>query len=310
MVWWPFGAGLCRLGRCCWATGVNLTPPGPGSFTAGAGLVPLRWADVAGPEPDAAGVNLTPPGPGSFTATFLCITVMPLSETVPSSGPPSSETVPSSGTGFEPPLWSGSAWDASAAAGGLGVGRRWGRSGVPGPNRVYRHVLRSLRIRTNCEKTDLRMRLSAAVAPVAVLGFSVLAEGLGLAAVLRDVDDVPALAGLDVDDAAEAEPLALGPSRSPLGRCGWRCRGSHGSSSPLGSRCSRVRQSPPLGTMWIELLRRSRCGNLQSRLNLQFVDGGSVVLHADLRHHLGSARVSERDEKEETTDVVYWISAS
>jgi len=30
---------------------------------------------VAGPEPDAAGVNLTPPGPGSFTATFLCITV-------------------------------------------------------------------------------------------------------------------------------------------------------------------------------------------------------------------------------------------
>ena len=26
--------------------------------------------------------------------------------------------------------------------------------------------------------------------------------------------------------------------------------------------------------------------------------------------HLGSARVSERDEKEETTDVVYWISAS
>ena len=41
-----------------------------------------------------------------------------------------------------------------------------------------------------------------------------------------------------------------------------------------------------------------------SCLNLQFVDGGSVVLHADLRHHLGSARVSERDEKEETTDVV------
>ena len=37
--------------------------------------MPLRWADVAGPEPDAAGVNLTPPGPGSFTATFLCITV-------------------------------------------------------------------------------------------------------------------------------------------------------------------------------------------------------------------------------------------
>ena len=36
-----------------------------------------------------------------------------------------------------------------------------------------------------------------------------------------------------------------GPSRSPLGRCGgWRCRGSHGSSSPA-SRCSRVRQSPP-----------------------------------------------------------------
>ena len=33
------------------------------------------WADVAGPEPDAAGVNLTPPGPGSLTATFLCITV-------------------------------------------------------------------------------------------------------------------------------------------------------------------------------------------------------------------------------------------
>ena len=26
--------------------------------------------------------------------------------------------------------------------------------------------------------------------------------------------------------------------------------------------------------------------------------------------HLGSARVSEMDEKEETTDVVYWISAS
>ena len=91
------------------------------------------------------------------------------------------------------------------------------------------------------------MRLSAAVAPVAVLGFSVLAEGLGLAAVLRGVDDVPALAGLDVDDAAEAEPLALGPSRSPLGRCGWRCRGSHGSSSPLGSRCSRDAPVPAVG---------------------------------------------------------------
>ena len=33
------------------------------------------------------------------------------------------------------------------------------------------------------------MRLSAAVAPVAVLGFSVLAEGLGLAAGLRDVNE-------------------------------------------------------------------------------------------------------------------------
>ena len=55
-----------------------------------------------------------------------------------------------------------------------------------------------------------------------------------------------------------------------------------------------------------------------SCLNLQFVDDaaaggrdaaargrdGSELLHADLRHHLGSARVSERDEKEETTDVV------
>ena len=42
------------------------------------------------------------------------------------------------------------------------------------------------------------------------MGFSDLADGLGLAAVLRDVDDVPALAGLDVDvGAAGALWMAL-----------------------------------------------------------------------------------------------------
>ena len=93
---------------------------------------------AAGPEPDvgAAGVNLTPPGPGSFTATFLCITV--------------GRTMPSSLTGFEPPLGTGSARDASAASGGLMV------SDVAGdapeflcsePCLSPRHVLRDLRIR-------------------------------------------------------------------------------------------------------------------------------------------------------------------
>jgi len=84
---------------------------------ADAGYEPCaRWGGRSGRDCAAwagiwwsLGSNLTPPAPGSFTATFLCITVMPLSETVPLSGPPSSETVPSSGTGFEPPLWSGSA---------------------------------------------------------------------------------------------------------------------------------------------------------------------------------------------------------
>ena len=53
--------------------------------------------------------------------------------------------------------------------------------------------------------------------------------------------------------------------------------------------------------------RWGRCGNLQSRLNLQFVDGGSVVLHADLRHHLGSARVSETEDEEE---ILTWFTGS
>jgi len=78
---------------------------------------------AAGPEPvAAAGVNLTPPGPGSFTATFLCITVgvwmMPSSSETGFVWP-TEALVPSSGDGLEPPLWSGSAWDASAASGGL-----------------------------------------------------------------------------------------------------------------------------------------------------------------------------------------------
>ena len=76
--------------------------------------VPLEpdWCRFAGP--DAAGVNLTPPGPGFLTATFLCITV---------GKDDGAEPVPSSGTGLEPPLGSGSARDASAASGGLGLDR-------------------------------------------------------------------------------------------------------------------------------------------------------------------------------------------
>ena len=65
-----------------------------------------------------------------------------------------------------------------------------------------------------------------------------------------------------------------------------------------------VRQSPPVafvGGVWGVW---GRCGNLQSTM------GWERASSCRLRHHLGSARVSERDEKEETTDVVYWISAS
>ena len=140
---------------------------------------------------------------------------------------------------------------------------------------------------------------------------------LGLAAVLRRT-----LAGPDdaAGDVVEGLELVAGLREAVVeaenrcrrrASCGWRCRGSHGSSSPLGSRCSRDAPVPA------RCLRRGvwgvwgRCGNLQfvDKLAVSRWDG-SELLHADLRHHLGSARVSERDEKEETTDVVYWISAS
>ena len=66
------------------------------------------------------------------------------------------------------------------------------------------------------------------------------------------VDDVPALAGLDVDDAAEAEPLAAG------GRAGRRWGAvvdgvdvvPTGPLLLLGLDAIVMRQSPPLGTMW------------------------------------------------------------
>ena len=71
-----------------------------------------------------------------------------------------------------------------------------------------------------------------------------------------------------------------------------------------------MRQSPPVAFVVASGASGDDVETCNLPMNLQFVDGGSVVLSYRLRHHLGSARVSERDEKEETTDVVYWISAS
>ena len=87
-----------------------------------------------------------------------------------------------------------------------------------------------------------------------------------------------------------------------------------------------MRQSPPVAFVVASGASGDDVETCNLPMNLQFVDGGSdgsslgaELLHTvprlsgevevfpkacRLRHHLGSARVSERDEKEETTDVV------
>ena len=103
----------------------------------------------------------------------------------------------------------GSARDASAASGALdGVGRRWGRSGVPGPNRVYRHVLRSLRIRTNCASSGTLVPPQGVVMPP-----------------LGDVNLVRWLLGRDwcPEPFAATGPIAAGADRR-WARAGCWCR--------------------------------------------------------------------------------------
>ena len=124
----------------------------------------------------------------------------------------------------------------------------------------------------------------------------------------------------------------LRPNRSLWGRAGRRWGAVDGvvvvPTGPLlllGLDAVVMRQSPPLGTMW-KLAESSKlavcgwwercsslgdCGASSRRrwadrrcwANRRWARSPSPK-HADLRHHLGSARVSERDEKEETTDVV------
>ena len=77
-----------------------------GLLVAGAGLLVVEGLAPVGAaraEPNAAGVNLTPPGPGSFTATFLCIAVGKSDASRGRCACASMRLVPSSGAGFVPP---------------------------------------------------------------------------------------------------------------------------------------------------------------------------------------------------------------